>query len=64
MSDPYSNLAEQDKDVQMIIADAMDARCKDPAQISIRHEYLSGLKLPEDAFAVSSVPEQAMSLMN
>ena len=52
MSDPYSNLAEQDNDVQMVIADAMDARCKDPAQMSIRNEYLSGLKLPENAFAV------------
>ncbi len=52
MSDPYSNLADQDKDMQMIIADAMDARCKDPAQVSIRNEYLSRLKLPKDAFAV------------
>lgn len=52
MSDPYSNLAKEDKEVQIIIADAMDARCKDPAQMSIRKEYLSGLELPKDAFAV------------
>ena len=52
MSDPYSNLALEDKDVQMIIADAMDARCKDPAQMSIRKDYLSGLALPKEAFAV------------
>ena len=38
MSDPYSNLSGQDEDIQMIIADAMDARCKDPAQVSMRNE--------------------------
>ena len=52
MSDPYSNLANQDDAVQMLIADAMDARCLDPAQVSIRKQYLSCLELPDNAFAV------------
>lgn len=52
MSDPYSNLASQDDAVQTLIADAMDARCLDPAQMSIRKEYLQALVLPKDSFAV------------
>ncbi len=52
MSDPYSDLAQQDKDLQARIADAMEARCLDPSQVAIREAYLSNLKLPEDAFAV------------
>ncbi|WP_171052541.1 methyltransferase domain-containing protein [Ruegeria sediminis] len=38
--------------MQTAIADAMDARCKEPAQMAIRKEYLSDLDLPEGAFAV------------
>lgn len=30
----------------------MEARCLDPAQVAIRHDYLSGLSLAGDAFAV------------
>ncbi len=52
MSDPYANLAEEDVAMQTRIADAMDARCLDPAQVAIRKAYLSGLKLPDGAFAV------------
>lgn len=52
MSDPYSNLADEDRVMQIRIADAMDARCNEPAQIAIRKEYLSGLGLPKNAFAV------------
>ena len=52
MTDPYSNLADEDHVMQIRIADAMDARCKEAAQIAIRKDYLSGLDLPKDAFAV------------
>lgn len=52
MSDPYSNLAMEDNDIQEKIADAMDARCKDPAQIAMRKKYLGDLELPKPAFAV------------
>ena len=52
MSDPYAQLASEDRAMQMPIADAMEARCKEPAQIAIRRAYLEGLELPVDAFAV------------
>ena len=52
MSDPYSNLAQQQQDIQTRIADAMEARCLEPAQIAIRQDYLADLSLPADAFAV------------
>ncbi len=52
MSDPYSDLASEEEAIQARIADAMDARCLDPAQISIRQEYLSNVELPEGAYAV------------
>ncbi|MEM7506800.1 MAG: methyltransferase domain-containing protein [Pseudomonadota bacterium] len=52
MSDPYSNLAAEDEAMQARIADAMEARCLEPAQVAIREEYLSGLDLPGDALAV------------
>ncbi|MCL6283376.1 methyltransferase domain-containing protein [Ruegeria sp. 2012CJ41-6] len=52
MSDPYSNLAAQNQSTQALIADAMEARCLEPAQIAIRQAYMSGLSLPADAFAV------------
>lgn len=52
MSDPYSDLASEDAAVQARIADAMDARCLDPAQVSIRKQYLGNLELPGKAYAV------------
>ena len=52
MSDPYSNLAQQQQDIQTRIADAMEARCLEPAQIAIRQDYLADLSLPADAYAV------------
>ncbi|NOD35410.1 MULTISPECIES: methyltransferase domain-containing protein [unclassified Ruegeria] len=52
MSDPYSNLANEDDALQARIADAMDARCLEPAQVEIRKAYLRDLDLPEGAYAV------------
>ena len=52
MSDPYSDLANQDDTIQQRIADAMEARCLEPAQKNIRKAYMSGLTLPENAYAV------------
>ncbi|MEM7075766.1 MAG: methyltransferase domain-containing protein [Pseudomonadota bacterium] len=52
MADPYSDLAHQDAALQTRIADAMEARCREDAQIELRRNYLSGLDLPADAFAV------------
>ncbi len=52
MSDPYSDLAAQDAALQERIADAMQARCLEPAQVEIRKSYLGDLTLPEGAFAV------------
>lgn len=52
MSDPYSDLAAQDVALQQRIADAMEARCLEPAQVEIRKAYLGNLGLPEGALAV------------
>lgn len=52
MSDPYSDLASQEVALQERIADAMEARCLEPAQKEIRESYLSGLDLSAGAYAV------------
>ncbi len=52
MSDPYSNLASEEESTQARIADAMEARCLEPAQIAIRREYLIDLELPDGSYAV------------
>lgn len=52
MSDPYSDLASKDQELQARIADAMDSRCREPNQIAIRKAYLADLDLPDDASAV------------
>lgn len=52
MSDPYADLAGQDDATQQRIADAMEARCLEPAQQAIRKAYMAELDLPEDAYAV------------
>ena len=52
MSDPYSDLGNAAEDVQSAIADAMDARSTDPAQVAMRHSYMSAITLPSDAFAL------------
>lgn len=52
MSDPYANLGAAAEDIQIAIADAMDARSIDPAQVAMRRAYMSGIRLPEGAFAV------------
>ncbi|WP_052265401.1 methyltransferase domain-containing protein [Ruegeria sp. ANG-R] len=52
MSDPYSDLAGQEISVQERIAEAMEARCLEPAQKEIRDSYLSDLHVPDGGFAV------------
>lgn len=52
MSDPYADLGNADRDVQTAIADAMDARSVDAAQIEMRRSYLAEITLPEGAIAV------------
>ena len=52
MSDPYADLGRADQAVQIAIADAMDARSVDPAQVAMRHDYMSRITLPAGAFAV------------
>lgn len=52
MPDPYSNLGAADLAVQEAIADAIQVRAADPAQIALRRAYLELLELPEGAFAV------------
>lgn len=52
MSDPYADLGKAEKGVQIAIADAMDARSIDPAQVAMRHDYLSEITLAPGAFAV------------
>ena len=52
MSDPYSDLAAQDPEIQERIAAAMEARCLEPAQIEIRRAYFDGINLGQDGFAV------------
>ena len=52
MSDPYADLAAQDQELQQRIADAMQTRCLEPAQVKLRRAYLGGLGLGPGAFAV------------
>ena len=52
MADPYSDLGNAAREMQERIADAMEARCLDPAQVELRERYLGPLSLPEGAFAV------------
>ncbi len=52
MSDPYADLGNADVAMQERIADAMAARCVDPAQIMLRRAYLDDIVLPNDAHAV------------
>lgn len=52
MADPYADLANAPEDMQQRIADAMVARCVDPAQIALRRAYLSEIALPDGAHAV------------
>jgi arsenite methyltransferase len=52
MADPYSDLDNAEEAMQRAVADAMDARCVDPAQIRMRQDYMGRLTLPEGAFAV------------
>ncbi len=52
MADPYSDLGSQDQALQERIADAMEARCLEPAQIAIRQAYLQDLNLPPNAAAL------------
>ena len=52
MADPYSDLGAQDIALQERIADAMEARCLEPAQIAIRKAYLKNLDLSYDARAL------------
>lgn len=52
MADPYADLANAPKDTQQAIADAMAARCVEPAQVALRRAYLSQIDLPDDALAV------------
>ncbi|WP_050602190.1 methyltransferase domain-containing protein [Ruegeria sp. 6PALISEP08] len=52
MSDPYADLASQDKELQKRIADAIDIRSQDLAQKEIRQAYLADIKLPPNASAV------------
>lgn len=52
MADPYSDLGAQDADLQLRIADAMEARCLEPAQVAIRKAYLGGLCMPAGAQAL------------
>ena len=52
MADPYADLAAQDVALQERIADAMEARCLEPAQQAIRKAYLSNLNLAQAAKAI------------
>ena len=52
MADPYSNLGSEDETLQERIADAMEARCLEPAQKAVRQAYLSDLMLPDGAAAL------------
>lgn len=51
MGDPYSDLGNAEIEMQTLIADAMEARCLDPAQIAMRRRYLGALDLPDGAKA-------------
>ena len=52
MADPYADLGAQDTILQERIADAMEARCQEPAQKAVRKAYLEDLELAEDARAL------------
>ena len=50
--DPYANLGEADDEIQIALLEAMIARAEDPAQVAMRHAYLTKLDLPPGARAV------------
>ena len=52
MADPYMDLAAADDEVQIAIANAMQARCEDPLQTKMRRRYLAELELPVNAVGV------------
>ena len=52
MADPYSKLGAAAEEVQRRIADVLEARCVDPAQVEMRRRYLAELALSEGAVAV------------
>lgn len=52
MADPYANLRDASVEVQTLLADAIDTRASDPAQIEMRRSYLGALSLPPNARAV------------
>ncbi|MEO1191362.1 MAG: methyltransferase domain-containing protein [Pseudomonadota bacterium] len=52
MPDPYADLGAQETALQERIADAMEARCLEPAQRAIREAYLGSLDLPAGARAL------------
>ena len=52
MADPYANLRDAPIDLQRRLADVIDTRAADPAQIEMRRSYLGALVLPPNARAV------------
>ena len=51
MPDPYATIAQADSAVQTVIADAMETRSGEAAQVAMRRSYLSEVTLPKGARA-------------
>ena len=52
MADPYADLGSQETALQERIAEAMEARCLEPAQVAIRKAYLQTVTLPAGSMAL------------
>ena len=51
MPDPYATIAKIDAAMQSVLADAIETRATEPAQIAMRRDYLSEVPQPEGARA-------------
>jgi len=51
MPDPYATIARIDAAMQTALADAIETRATEPAQIAMRHAYLAEAPLPDNARA-------------
>ena len=52
MPDPYTSIAQADKEMQTRLADVLELRASDPQQRAMLNAYLSELRLPSGAIAL------------
>jgi cyclopropane fatty-acyl-phospholipid synthase-like methyltransferase len=52
MPDPYTSIAQADKEMQTRLADVLELRASDPQQRAMLDAYLSELRFPSGAIAL------------